>query len=76
MSDNRRPPDRSQSRRLTPSLHRARTGALLYSESYTLSSRRSAPVSFKRYRAVIQIRLGLCTPLSEAMFTAMVEATS
>jgi hypothetical protein len=29
-------------------LHRTRTGALLYSESYTLSRRRSAPVSFKR----------------------------
>jgi hypothetical protein len=29
-------------------LHRTRTGALLYSESYTLSRRRSAPVSSKR----------------------------
>lgn len=30
------------------SLHRTRTGAQLYSESYTLSRRRSAPVSFER----------------------------
>ena len=30
------------------SLHRRRTGALLYSERYTLSPRRSAPVSFER----------------------------
>jgi hypothetical protein len=39
----------SLTRRPTNALHRTRTGALLYCESYTLSPRRFAPVSFKRW---------------------------